>query len=32
MNAITTKGTRDTMEMFAIGLFILAMVILGVLC
>jgi hypothetical protein len=29
-NIIITKGTRDSMEMFLLGLFILAMILLGI--
>jgi len=32
MNIFTTKGTRDSMEMFALGLFILLMILLGTMC
>jgi len=31
MSMITTKGTRDTMDMFVLGIFILAMILLGIL-
>lgn len=30
MRSIITKGTRDTREMFLLGLFILAMILLGI--
>lgn len=30
MKSVLTKGTRDTMEMFMLGLFILAMILLGI--
>lgn len=29
-NIIETKGTKDTMEMFMLGVFILAMILLGI--
>lgn len=29
-NIIITKGTKDTMEMFMLGVFILAMILLGI--
>jgi len=32
MNVIVTKGTKDTMEMFAIGIFTVAMLLLGIFC
>lgn len=31
MNVIVTKGTKDTMEMFILGIFTLLMVLLGIL-
>lgn len=29
-NIVVTKGTKDSMEMFILGLFILAMILLGI--
>lgn len=29
-NIVITKGTKDTMEMFMLGVFILAMILLGI--
>jgi len=31
-NIVVTKGVRDTMEMFIIGLFIVTMVLIGLIC